>query len=72
MVGWDNNNNLKDLTRKYVPHFNTETRKLRVDVLWWKKAVQPYLGPKTKRDKEEDEYLDKMQLEAPLPTTIGE
>ncbi|CAB3228291.1 unnamed protein product [Arctia plantaginis] len=72
MVGWDNKNNLKDLTRKYVPHFNTETRKLRVDVLWWNKAVQPYLGLKTKRDKQEDEYLDKMQLEAPLPMTIGE
>lgn len=72
VVGWDNNNYLKDLTRKYVPHYNTETRKLRVDPQWWDKAVSPYLGPKTARDKEEDEYLNRMQLEAPLPKSIAE
>ncbi|CAB3228293.1 unnamed protein product [Arctia plantaginis] len=72
VVGWDNNNYLKDLTRKYVPHFNTETRKLRVDPPWWDTAVSPYLGPKTARDREEDEYLSRMQLEAPLPKSIAE
>lgn len=72
IVGWDNNNFLKDLTRRYVPHWNTVTRKQRVEQGWWNKAIRPWLGPKTARDKEEDEFLDRMQLEAPLPKSIAE
>lgn len=72
IVGWDNNNYLKDLTRKYVPHYNTVTRKLRAELDWWEKALSPWVGPKTARDKEEDEYINKMQLEAPLPKSIAE
>ncbi|XP_045763867.1 DNA repair protein complementing XP-C cells homolog [Maniola jurtina] len=72
VVGWDNNNYLKDLTRKYVPHWNTITRKQRVEPVWWDVALKPWLGPKTARDREEDERLDRMQLEAPLPKVIGE
>lgn len=72
VVGWDNTNKLKDLTRRYVPHWNTVTRKQRVETAWWNKAIKPWLGPKTPRDREEDERLDRMQLEAPLPTSIAE
>ncbi|CAG4964616.1 unnamed protein product [Parnassius apollo] len=72
IVGWDNNNYLKDLTRRYVPHWNTVTRKQRVEIDWWDKAIQPWLAPKTARDREEDERLDRMQLEAPLPKSIAE
>ncbi|XP_038213658.1 DNA repair protein complementing XP-C cells homolog [Zerene cesonia] len=72
VIGWDNNNYLKDLTRRYVPQWNTVTRKQRVDAEWWNTAIKPWLGPKTARDKEEDERLDRMQLEAPLPKSIAE
>ncbi|CAH0397462.1 unnamed protein product [Chilo suppressalis] len=72
VVGWDNNNYLKDLTRRYVPHWNTVTRKQRAEPQWWSEAVQPWLGPKNARNKEEDEQLDRMQLEAPLPKSIAE
>nr|XP_032512099.1 DNA repair protein complementing XP-C cells homolog [Danaus plexippus plexippus] len=72
IVGWDNNNYLKDLTRRYVPYWNTVTRKLRVDPGWWEEAIKPWLGPKTARDREEDERLHRMQLEAPLPKVISE
>ncbi|XP_047522942.1 DNA repair protein complementing XP-C cells homolog isoform X1 [Pieris napi] len=71
-VGWDNNNYLKDLTRRYVPQWNTVTRKQRADNVWWNTAIKPWLGPKTARDREEDERLDQMQLEAPLPKVISE
>ncbi|KAH9641000.1 hypothetical protein HF086_015096 [Spodoptera exigua] len=72
IVGWDNNNYVKDLTRKYVPHWNTITRKLRAEPDWWETALRPWRGPRTARDREEDEYLDKMQLEAPLPKSVAE
>ncbi|KAM3968286.1 DNA repair protein complementing XP-C cells homolog [Aphomia sociella] len=71
-VGWDNNNYLKDVTRRYVPHWNTVTRKQRAEPVWWNTAIAPWLGPKTARDREEDQYLDRMQLEAPLPKSIAE
>ncbi|CAH2091978.1 unnamed protein product [Euphydryas editha] len=72
IAGWDNNNYVKDLTRRYVPHWNTETRKQRVEPLWWDTAIKPWTGVKTARDREEDERLDRMQLEAPLPKSIAE
>ncbi|KAJ2950533.1 hypothetical protein O0L34_g8778 [Tuta absoluta] len=72
VVGWDNNNYLKDLTRRYVPHWNTVTRKQRAEQAWWDHAIRPWLGPKTAKDREEDEQLNRMQLEAPLPKSIAE
>ncbi|XP_059060147.1 DNA repair protein complementing XP-C cells homolog [Achroia grisella] len=72
VVGWDNNNYLKDVTRRYVPHWNTITRKQRAELGWWNKAIKPWLGPKTARDREEDQALDRMQLEAPLPKSVAE
>ncbi|XP_048481161.1 DNA repair protein complementing XP-C cells homolog isoform X2 [Plutella xylostella] len=72
IVGWDNNNYLKDLTRRYVPHFNTVTLKQRVSQDWWGEATRPWKGPKSARDRNEDSQLDRMQLEAPLPKTVSE
>lgn len=72
IVGWDNNNYLKDLTRRYVPHFNTVTLKQRVSQDWWGEATRPWIGPKSARDRNEDSQLDRMQLEAPLPKTVSE
>ena len=63
---------MKDLTRRYVPHWNTVTRKQRVEPVWWEQAMKAWLGPKTAKDREEDERLDTMQLEAPLPKSIAE
>ncbi|XP_063530357.1 DNA repair protein complementing XP-C cells homolog isoform X2 [Cydia strobilella] len=72
VVGWDNNNYLKDLTRRYVPHWNTVTRKQRAEPVWWDTSTVPWKGPRTARDREEDEALDRMQLDAPLPKSIAE
>ncbi|XP_048005807.1 DNA repair protein complementing XP-C cells homolog [Leguminivora glycinivorella] len=72
VVGWDNNNYLKDLTRRYVPHWNTVTRKQRAEPVWWDTVISPWKGPRTPRDREEDEALDRMQLDAPLPKSIAE
>ncbi|KAI8440233.1 hypothetical protein MSG28_001612 [Choristoneura fumiferana] len=72
VVGWDNNNYLKDLTRRYVPQWNTVTRKQRAEPSWWDQALALWRGPRTARDKEEDEQLDRMQLDAPLPKSITE
>lgn len=72
ILAWDNKNYIKDITSRYCPNWNTVTRKLRVDPKWWEQTLKAFAGPKSARDREEDEELARLQLEKPLPTTISE
>ncbi|KAL3286502.1 hypothetical protein HHI36_001007 [Cryptolaemus montrouzieri] len=72
VLAWSNNNYIKDITKRYCQNYNTVTRKLRTDSQWWEQTLKPFLGPKNARDKEEDDELDRQQLDKPLPTTISE
>ncbi|XP_044744438.1 DNA repair protein complementing XP-C cells homolog [Coccinella septempunctata] len=72
VLAWNNNNHIKDITRRYCQNFNTATRKLRIDAKWWEESLKPFLGPKNAKDREEDDELDRQQQEKPLPTTISE
>lgn len=72
VLAWNNNNHIKDITRRYCQNFNTVTRKLRIDAKWWEASLKTFLGPKNARDREEDDELDRQQQEKPLPTTISE
>lgn len=72
IVAWNNANNLKDVTRRYCKNFSTVTRKLRVDPKWWEESLNPFRGQQTIRDKEEDDDLNRQQLDQPMPKTISE
>ncbi|XP_018579675.1 DNA repair protein complementing XP-C cells homolog [Anoplophora glabripennis] len=72
IVAWNNNNNIKDITKRYCTNFNTITRKLRVDAKWWDETLKPFLGKYTARDKEEDDDLNRQQLDQPLPKSVAE
>ncbi|KAF5292356.1 hypothetical protein FQA39_LY03390 [Lamprigera yunnana] len=72
IIAWNNNNSIKDITQRYCTNWNTTTRKLRVEPKWWTATLKPYIGQKTPRDKEEDEELAQLQLDKPLPKSIGE
>lgn len=72
ILAWNNDLSLKDVTARYCPNWNTVTRKLRVDNVWWQQTLKPFLGVKNARDKEEDEDLARQQLDKPLPKTISE
>ena len=72
MIGFTNDQTLKDVTRRYCTQYSTVTRKLRVDEEWWKQSLKPFLGARNARDREEDEELDRLMLERPLPTTFKE
>ncbi|KAJ8944958.1 hypothetical protein NQ318_013106 [Aromia moschata] len=72
IVAWNNDNFLKDVTMRYCKNFNTVTRKLRVDAKWWGESLMPFQGPRTARDKEEDDDLNRQQLDQPLPKSIAE
>ncbi|KAJ8980178.1 hypothetical protein NQ317_011423 [Molorchus minor] len=72
VVAWNNDNTLKDITMRYCKSFNTITRKLRVDSKWWEETLRPFKGANTARDKEEDDDLNRQQLDQPMPKSIAE
>ncbi|XP_055640887.1 DNA repair protein complementing XP-C cells homolog [Toxorhynchites rutilus septentrionalis] len=72
VFGFDNGNHIKDITPRYVQHWNTVSRKLRVEPKWLNKALKPYLADKTEREMREDTELNKIHIDKPLPTTIAE
>ncbi|XP_049530879.1 DNA repair protein complementing XP-C cells homolog [Anopheles darlingi] len=72
VFAWDNDGYLKDVTARYVQNWNTACRMLRVEQPWLDRALAPFLGPKTERDVAEDNELNKLDADKPLPKTIGE
>lgn len=43
-----------------------------MDPKWWEESLKPFIGPLTIRDKEEDDDLNRQQLEQPMPKVISE
>lgn len=72
VFGFDNDGHIKDITPRYVQHWNNVSRMLRVDAKWLEKALKPFQAKKTAREKLEDEELNKIDIDKPLPTTIAE
>lgn len=60
------------MTRRYVPHWHSDTRKKRVSEEWWNESLWPYLPPSTPQEKEEDEDIARQLHDKPLPTSISE
>ncbi|XP_014247249.1 DNA repair protein complementing XP-C cells [Cimex lectularius] len=72
VISWDNNDCIKDLTRRYAPQWLTSTQKLRVDPQWWQKSIEPWAPRNTKHERAENKELDRLVEECPLPTSISE
>ncbi|RZF32849.1 hypothetical protein LSTR_LSTR009400 [Laodelphax striatellus] len=72
VLGWENSGYMKDVTRRYVPHYMTATRKQRVDDGWWLAALRAFRPPRDARNREEDEDLDRQMEDQPLPKSISE
>ncbi|KXJ68158.1 hypothetical protein RP20_CCG005379 [Aedes albopictus] len=72
VFGFDNRGHIKDVTPRYVQHWNNVSRMLRVEPKWLEKALKPFQAKKTAREKLEDEELNKIHIDKPLPTTIAE
>ncbi|KAL1459358.1 hypothetical protein WDU94_011346 [Cyamophila willieti] len=72
VLAWNNNNTVKDLTKRYAPQWLTNTQKLRVDSSWWKKTLKPYAPPSTVWEREENEELEQHLKDQPLPLSLSE
>lgn len=72
VMAWNSEGQVRDVTRRYCPHWLTLTRKQRIDEKWWLEAHTPWKEPETARTKAEDEMLKQKELEQPLPKTVSE
>ncbi|KAK6354958.1 hypothetical protein TWF696_004086 [Orbilia brochopaga] len=80
VVAFDGDHKVRDVTVKYVKHFNSHTRTLRVEATldgdkWWQKALRPFSRPKylppLARDQIEDGMMNTMLLREGIPTSLA-
>ncbi|KAK6361530.1 hypothetical protein TWF730_005250 [Orbilia blumenaviensis] len=79
VIAFDNDNKVRDITRKYVKAYNSYTRSLRVEATldgakWWKKALKLYTVPAYRapdRDQFEDGLMNDRLLREGIPKSIA-
>ncbi|KAK6351238.1 hypothetical protein TWF718_004408 [Orbilia javanica] len=79
VIAFDNDNNVRDITRKYVKGYNGYTRSLRVEATldgakWWKKALRLYTLPDylaPDRDQFEDGLMNDRLLKEGIPKSLA-
>jgi xeroderma pigmentosum group C-complementing protein len=71
VFAWNNDNSVKDISARYCPDLNTATRKLRVETDYLQSIIGKFAGQKTSRDIKEDDELNQLQLQVPMPTSIA-
>ncbi|XP_053989159.1 DNA repair protein complementing XP-C cells homolog [Hylaeus volcanicus] len=72
VVAWNSENLIKDVTKRYCPHWLTVTRKQRIEEKWWVQTLSYWKEKDTAISRAEDEMFLQKELEQPLPKTIGE
>lgn len=72
VVGYDDNDKLRDLTSRYASRWLIFNRKLRPDQPWWDETIASYESSDKKGNKKEDEQLLENLRQKPMPTTISE
>ncbi|KAF3277330.1 hypothetical protein TWF970_005256 [Orbilia oligospora] len=79
VIAFDNDNYVRDITRKYVKAYNSYTRSLRVEATldgekWWKKALELYNLPTflaPDRDQFEDGLMNDRVLREGIPKSLA-
>ncbi|KAK6521037.1 hypothetical protein TWF506_001270 [Arthrobotrys conoides] len=79
VIAFDNDNYVRDITRKYVKTYNSYTRSLRVEATldgekWWKKALKLYRLPAflaPDRDQFEDGLMNDRLLREGIPKSLA-
>ncbi|KAL2740562.1 DNA repair protein complementing XP-C cells isoform X1 [Vespula squamosa] len=72
VIAWNIDGTLKDVTRRYCPHWLTVTHKQRIDEDWFNNTLHSWKEKKSTISESEDKLLARKELEQPLPKTIGE
>lgn len=57
MIAYNSEELVKDVTRRYCPHWLSVTRKQRIDEKWWIETINYWSERETAISKQEDELL---------------
>lgn len=71
-LAWNNDCTIRDVSARYCTHWNTVTRRQRIDADWLAVALRAYQPTPTIRTRTEDLELERLHCQEPLPTTVGE
>lgn len=74
VFAWNNNQSVKDVSARYVANLNTTVRKMRVERDYLNSIMKIFnvKNVRTTRDLKEDEELNKVQFDVPMPKSIAE
>ncbi|XP_043259164.1 DNA repair protein complementing XP-C cells homolog [Colletes gigas] len=72
VIAWNSESLMKDVTKRYCPHWLSVTRKQRIDEKWWLQTLSHWKERDTAISKAEDQMFLQKELEQPLPKTISE
>lgn len=72
VFAWNNDKSLKDVAARYCQNLNTTVRKMRVENNYLNSIIGHFEGHKTARDVKEDNELNMLQIQNPMPTSIAE
>ncbi|VDK69697.1 unnamed protein product [Litomosoides sigmodontis] len=73
VISIDNYMGMRDVTARYASKFlSAETRRLRVDSLWWTDTLKIYRSKDRRRERLEDVAIHNELLSKPKPSTVAE
>lgn len=77
VLAFDNENKIKDVTKRYSSDWCIKTRLSRISYLddkklWWEKTLAFHQPTDPQMDMEEEKWLKKILLKKPVPQSIGE
>ncbi|CAL1536524.1 unnamed protein product, partial [Lymnaea stagnalis] len=72
VLGFKNDNSIKDVTARYAKQWLSHTRKLRTDPEWWTQTVFIFDSTPFKENLMEDDDIKSHLLVRPMPTSIAE
>lgn len=73
VLGFDDSNRVKDITRKYASGWLTSTKKKRIDPAWWEESLKPFAPPTgCERELVENTQIQSKLQRQPMPASIAE
>ncbi|KAL1427533.1 hypothetical protein MTO96_017238 [Rhipicephalus appendiculatus] len=72
VLSFDNNNKVKDVTRKYASGWLTTVKKKRIDPKWWEESLKPFSPSDCERERVENTQIQSKLQRQPMPASIAE
>lgn len=73
VLGFDDDNRVKDITRKYASAWLTSVKKKRIDPAWWEESLEPFSPPTgCERELVENTQIQSKLQRQPMPASIAD